>query len=1061
MKKYLSLLILFLINFTYAKSVNISSNDTTSVKQYYYSLSSNDNDELTIENSPIILVTTPEELDAVRDLPDADYVLGADIDMSGYNDFVPIPSQQTSFTGTFNGNGYTISNLSITTTEGSNTGLFSHIDEDAVVQNLNLNNITVDAVGENNGIIAGELSGTINQVSVNGHLVSVLGVSGGAVGDVNASGQIQNTHAAVLVEITKNNDNIDVGGLVGFNEGLIENSSATGNVFAYRDVGGLVGENNGGSISLCFATGDVTSDGSNVGGLVGHNDYSGTAASITKSYATGFVGLTRNTSQYFNSDGTVSDIGGLVGENDDSIIKNCYALGNVYGTDDTGGLVGDFSGGTLESSYALGRVVNTSDDEIGGLVAEDDGSGDPSMCYWIDYYTGDSAINGSEENGPELDQVTQVSASTVNTPLAAYSISDLQGANAESTMGSAGDNFFDFETIWQIAPTDMPGHFPTLQGLPAPTGAPLPPTGFKALGGNAQVQLNWESNVESDIQKYTLYRSSDSINFVRNAENKITDVSHTGSGQSYLDTNVSNNTVYYYQITATDTDGNESRSSHHGVAKPAEYSFSVSIEIVDNETNNVYKVNHGDHATDVKGSYASGQEGFIYNYRYEHLEGFLGNAVYHPSDLPNTNVTITPSGLQDNQSWYFYYDDDTVSGDPIRNTTGGAGTGTTLVTGQGNGAVVLEGVSVDFDVTYFLFYADPLPENNSTPALENLSLITISEEPVVLDQDITIIDADLSALNDGQGNYTATSLVLKRNGDANTSDNFSIIDPDAENTDYSIADGNVSFGGKVVANYDNNNGVFTLNFEGLEVIPTQTIINTITQNINFQTTNYDGLDFISWTFSDGEKETSALQQISPIWTGAVNNNWHTAGNWSKDNVPSPTENVFLPGTSNNMPIATQDVNVKYIEIASSASLALSPSAVFKVSGDLLNNGQIIFKSDATGDSHFDEFTGSITGTGTVITEKYYQNKRAFRLVSSPVDGGSLFDNWQNSGANDAGLGTHITGEVGTVGEYNATTGIDYTASGNPSLFGFSTANGWEAITDTKNTNLEAGVPYRL
>ncbi|SHF01042.1 hypothetical protein SAMN05444278_1145, partial [Psychroflexus salarius] len=205
----------------------------------------------------------------------------------------------------------------------------------------------------------------------------------------------------------------------------------------------------------------------------------------------------------------------------------------------------------------------------------------------------------------------------------------------------------------------------------------------------------------------------------------------------------------------------------------------------------------------------------------------------------------------------------------------------------------------------------------------------------------------------------------------------------------------------------------------------------------------------------------------PITNLAATNTGLTIGNATNDK--DITINADVIGDA-GIELFGNDIDINAnLETTNSANLAFKGNATIAAgqhiasNGNFIHDGDLLFKSDATnGDAYLGSIDGTYTKTsGTVITEKYYPAKRAFRLVSSPVDGGSLFDNWQNSGANDAGLGTHITGEVGTVGEYNATTGIDYTASGNPSLFGFSTANGWEAITDTKNTNLEAGVPYRL
>ncbi|NGZ90179.1 beta strand repeat-containing protein, partial [Psychroflexus maritimus] len=161
-----------------------------------------------------------------------------------------------------------------------------------------------------------------------------------------------------------------------------------------------------------------------------------------------------------------------------------------------------------------------------------------------------------------------------------------------------------------------------------------------------------------------------------------------------------------------------------------------------------------------------------------------------------------------------------------------------------------------------------------------------------------------------------------------------------------------------------------------------------------------------------------------------------------------------------------DINAN-LETTNSANLEFKGNTTIAAgqhiasNGNFTHDGDLLFKSDATnGDAYLGSIDGTYTKTsGTVITEKYYPAQRAFRMVASPVDGGSLFDNWQNGGANETGIGTHITGEVGTVGQHNSTTGIDYTISGNPSMFYFD--SGWQAVADSKNRDLEAGVPYRL
>ncbi|NGZ90213.1 T9SS type A sorting domain-containing protein [Psychroflexus maritimus] len=121
------------------------------------------------------------------------------------------------------------------------------------------------------------------------------------------------------------------------------------------------------------------------------------------------------------------------------------------------------------------------------------------------------------------------------------------------------------------------------------------------------------------------------------------------------------------------------------------------------------------------------------------------------------------------------------------------------------------------------------------------------------------------------------------------------------------------------------------------------------------------------------------------------------------------------------------------------------------SGTLTAGDKITMLNPSVGqEAYVVESTG---GTANLSVEKFYPAKRAFRMVASPVNGSSLFDNWQNGGANETGIGTHITGSA------TGANGFDQTETGNPSLFYFD--NGWQAIANTNATNLTAGTPYRL
>jgi hypothetical protein len=139
----------------------------------------------------------------------------------------------------------------------------------------------------------------------------------------------------------------DSGGLVGENDGTVTAVSVTGTFKANRRIGGLVG-NNFGTISNARASASVHSAWAG-GGLVGDNH-----GSIVRSSASGAVSA-------------AAEAGGLVGLNN-GIIDQSFATGPVTGSYAIGGLVG-LNAVTVTNCYALGRVTaKTYDLEFGGLV---------------------------------------------------------------------------------------------------------------------------------------------------------------------------------------------------------------------------------------------------------------------------------------------------------------------------------------------------------------------------------------------------------------------------------------------------------------------------------------------------------------------------------------------------------------------------------------------------------------------------------------------------------------------------------------------------------------------
>jgi hypothetical protein len=187
--------------------------------------------------------------------------------------------------------------------------------------------------------------------------------------------------------------------------------------------------------------------------------------------------------------------------------------------------------------------------------------------------------------------------------------------------------------------------------------------------------------------------------------------------------------------------------------------------------------------------------------------------------------------------------------------------------------------------------------------------------------------------------------------------------------------------------------------------------------------------------------------------------------WTAYSVPTST--TYTTSWSNSAPTAsldaiisgnlttTTDLACKDLTINSGNTLTIGAGKKLTVAGNLINNGTIVFKSDASGTAMFDVFNGTQSGTGVVTAERYIPAKRAYRFVSSPVTTTTTIkQNWQENAVVTAGLGTHITGTGG------ATNGFDVTGTNNPSMYTF-TNGAWAAVTNTNVNVLTAGTPYRL
>ena len=305
------------------------------------------------------------------------FVLTADINLAASGTFTTaviapdtnstgIGFEGTAFMGVFDGDGHTISNLTIDTGGAGNDylGLFGDINN-GEIKNLGLENISI--TGGNKSYCLGGLVGF-------------------------NSGGTNISNCCSTGAVTGGDSSFGLGGLTGENDSNISDSYSTCAVMGgagLYGVGGLAGENYGnGNISNCHSTGDVTSGNhsDNVGGLVGYNT---SGPNISDCYSTGTVSTGSST----------HNVGGMVGYNVDGNISNCYSTGAVTsGTDSyaIGGLAGDNGGsGTIINCYSMGAVRNGNNSGyLGGLVGFNSSGTNISNCCSTGAVTGGDSSFG-------------------------------------------------------------------------------------------------------------------------------------------------------------------------------------------------------------------------------------------------------------------------------------------------------------------------------------------------------------------------------------------------------------------------------------------------------------------------------------------------------------------------------------------------------------------------------------------------------------------------------------------------------------------------------------------
>lgn len=334
------------------------------------------------------LVATAEDVISISDDLSAHYKLTSDIDMTGITDFYSIGnSDDGPFTGSIDGNGKKIINLTISTPKEKYTGFVGY--NEGNVRNLTLENLYIDG-GRYTGGITGYNSedSSVTDCSVSGTVVvkddsavslnvgGVIGYNAGIAENLTVSGNVTVSPTDIIY------GEINVGGAIGDNIGTVTNVSAENNItsshtetYGEVNIGGAFGRSSG-TVEKIFAENNVKLNATaalhgelSVGGVLGYS-----AGSSKELYSAGEVTVSPSSTvdKEINAGGVIANNNGIAESmNNDSVVSvtplsNANMKGNIY----AGGLIG-YNSFELSIENAINtkpiKIITTTEPQ-GGLI---------------------------------------------------------------------------------------------------------------------------------------------------------------------------------------------------------------------------------------------------------------------------------------------------------------------------------------------------------------------------------------------------------------------------------------------------------------------------------------------------------------------------------------------------------------------------------------------------------------------------------------------------------------------------------------------------------------------
>ncbi len=468
------------------------------------------------------------------------YKLTKNISLSSYDNWTPIGSS-SAFSGTFEGNGKTISGLKVNAS-GTYAGLFGQVS--GTVKNLTvIGSVTLNASVSNAssvyaGILAGNVSGwfaTIDSCSTSGEVKATLNCTatwGIGSANVYAGGVIGNSSSMIASEILSHKSGAVTATYTG--------SKVSGNAYA----GGVAGKTSAG-LTDCYNKADVTASSGNgssyAGGLAGQcaaTETSYNTGTITAgTYCGAIAGYTTGSSKYcyFENGSASQGFGGSSGSSTPTATGK--KLSDMYNEKLTGFNFEDVWEGkalTLPAHYSVNEVITGTVSILGNFQVGEKLTADMSKV------TPASAYNGTliKYVKYQWERGTKDGDGNMN-------YEKISGATSDSYTLTSSDMGKYVRLVVRGRYT-YGGKLESKEGLVSVA----VPKNVKVSTDDNGIKVSWDKI--SGAEKYTVYRSTYSEGFMGFGAgyNSYTEVG-TATTNSYLDTTVTTNTKYKYKVSVT------------------------------------------------------------------------------------------------------------------------------------------------------------------------------------------------------------------------------------------------------------------------------------------------------------------------------------------------------------------------------------------------------------------------------------------------------------------------------------------------------------------------------